>query len=66
MFRIVNFGGEYEYQSGKYNSCGGVDDDTVIAWLLLEFGIAAKKIGSSLPRDFGFIGDFEVSELRNL
>jgi hypothetical protein len=66
VFRIVNFGGEYKNQSGKYNSYEGVDNDTVIAWLLLEFGIAAKMIGSSLPGDFGFIGDFEVSELRNL
>ena len=66
MFGIVNFGDEYEYQSGKYNPYGGVDNDTVIAWLLLEFGIAAKMIGSGLPRNFGFIRDFEVSVLRNL
>jgi len=66
VIRIVDFGGEYEYQSSEYNSCSGVDNDTVIAWLLLEFRIATKMIGSSLPGDFGFIGDFEVSELRNL
>ena len=32
----------------------------------MEVGIAAKVIGISLPGDFGFIGDFEVSVLRNL
>jgi hypothetical protein len=66
VFCIVNFGGEYEYQFGKYNSFGGVDNDTVIVRLLLEIGIAAKMIGSSLPGDFGFIGDFEISVFRNL
>ena len=66
MARIVDFSDEYEYQFGEYNPYGGVDNDTVIAWLLLEFGIAAKMIGSSLPGDFGFVGDFEVSVLRNL
>jgi hypothetical protein len=52
VFCIVNFGGEYKYQFGEYNPFGGVDNDTVIVWLLLEIGIAAKKIGSSLPGDF--------------
>jgi len=66
VFRIVNFGGEYEYQLCEYNPFGGVDNDTVIAWLLLEIGIAAKMIGSSLPGYFGFIGDLEVSVFRNL
>ena len=46
---IVDFGGEYEYQFGKYSPFGGVDNDAVIAWLLVEIGIAAKMISSSLP-----------------
>ena len=66
MGYIVNFGGEYEYQFGEYSPFGGVDNDTVIVWLLVEIGIAAKMIGSSLPGDFGFIGDFEVSVLQDL
>ena len=66
MFRIVNFGDKYEYQFGEYNPYGSVDNDTVITWLLIEIGIAAKMIGISLPGDFGFIGNFEVSVLRNL
>ena len=63
---IVNFGGEYKYQFGKYSPFGGVDNDTVIVWLLVEIGIAVKMIGSSLPGDFGFIVDFEVSVLQDL
>lgn len=66
MYCIIDFGGEYEYQFGEYDPYGGVDNDTVIAWLLMEIGIAAKMISISLPGDFGFIGDFEVSVLRNL
>ena len=52
MYCIVDNGGEYEYQFGKYNPFGGVDNDTVITWLLLEIGIAAKMIGNSLPGNF--------------
>lgn len=63
MIRFINFSGEYEYESGEYNPYSGVDNDTIVAWFLLEFGIAAKMIGSSLPGDFGFVGDFEVSVL---
>jgi hypothetical protein len=55
ILSVSDFGDEDKYKFGEHDPFGGVNDDTIIAWFLLEAGIATKLIRFSLPGDFGFI-----------